>query len=281
MWRQLLLNGVVAGAVYGLLALGFSLTYRIDAFFQFSYGSLISFAPAVAWLICRGGRHAAIGAIGAVLATALLAVLIQGSVYSPLRRHHASSLVLFLASLGVGTSIQNLLSIVCGDDLRYISPVTPPRAMTIAGVRLTSVQILTVACAVFAGQVLYWLLTHTRSGRAIRALADDAELARVVGVDIAASRLGLHALGGLIAGLGGLLIAYDVGFSPVLGFNLLLTAAVAAIVGGLSRPAGGITGGLVLGMARNLGIWGLASEWQDTIVFSLLLCALLFKRAQR
>jgi len=111
----------------------------------------------------------------------------------------------------------------------------------------------------------------------IRAIADDQALAEAMGVPIERSILLAFGIGSAIAGVAAVLVAYDTSFSPTMGFHALLFGVVAAIVGGIGSISGALLGGLLIGFAENFGVWRLPTQWQDTIVFVILVLFLVLR----
>ena len=124
---------------------------------------------------------------------------------------------------------------------------------------------------------LAFLLRYTRFGRAVRAISDDEEVAKIVGLNTSKIVAGVFFIGSAVAGLAGILVGFDTGLEPTMGLSLLLKGVIAAIVGGVGNVYGGVLGALLLGFVENFGIWKISGEWKDAIAFGLLLVFLLFR----
>jgi branched-chain amino acid transport system permease protein len=278
MWRQLIVNGMIAGSTYGLVALGFSLIYSVDRFFNFAHGVLVTAPGYVAWMITvRLGFHIALGIVVAIIFTSLLAIVIEYLGYRPLRRAHASSSVLLLASLGIYVVIQNLISLIFGDDVQTFLVGSPSAGKTILGIHITPWQIAIVAVNVFAYLIIALLLKNTRWGIQMRALASDSNLAQSVGLEIAWLRSTVVALAAGFAAIAGILVANDLSLAPTIGFNLLLMSVTAVIVGGIGNILGAAIGSMFVGIAGQVAVSVLPSQWEKPIVFLILILFLLLR----
>lgn len=278
MLRQLVMNGVVAGSTYGLVAIGFSLTYRTAHFFHFAHGAFVTCAAYLVWLMTvRLGLNALLGIIGAILLTALLGVLIDSAVYRPLRRRNATSLVLLLASLGVYVVIQNLISLIFGDDVHTLMTGGPREGASVFGARITVWQTRIVIANATVYVAIWFFLNQSRTGKKIRAMANDPNLANVVGINLSRLTAFIFGLGSVLAAVAGILIAYDTSLTPSMGFNVLLFGIVAVIVGGATSNMGAMLGGMLVGMVQQIAVWKFPTQWQDSVVFVILILFLLLR----
>jgi branched-subunit amino acid ABC-type transport system permease component len=181
---------------------------------------------------------------------------------------------MLLASLGLFVVIQNLISLAFGDDTKSIRRGVVAEGIPVLGARITVLQIEIILVGLGLS-VCAAALQGSRMGRFIRAVANDLELSRVVGIDCDAVILRSFALGSSFAGVAAILASLDTDMTPTIGFNALLIGVVAAIAGGIGSGWGAIFGGLLLGFAQNLGVWVLPTRWQDAITFAILLIFLL------
>lgn len=276
--RQLLLNAVVAGSTYSLVALGFSVIYSVCRFFHFTHAAVITCGAYLAWtFIFLVGLPPAVGIVLAVLCTALLGAILYGCFYHFLMLRQASPLVMLLASLGMYTVIQNAISLAYGDVYRTLSPNASFGSYPILGARITGVQVATLTANVLLYGAIGWALARTKPGRIARAVANDRELANTYGIDERLVFLVVFAVGSLLAGVAGILIAFDGSINPTMGFDALLMGVVAAIIGGVGSIPGSVAGGFFIGFIQAFGVWKLPTEWQGGIVFIVLLAFLVFR----
>jgi branched-subunit amino acid ABC-type transport system permease component len=275
---QFVLNGLVAGAQYSLLAFGFALLFGTSRFFNLSYGGVFAAgAYAMHFLLRTHGCPVVLAAPISLLICGGLAGLLDSAIYRPMRRHRATPLALLLASLACFAVMQNAISIAFGDATLIIGPRGAARSLTWLGARITVYQTLLCATAV-AGLLAFAAIAHfTRFGRYARALADDAELALVRGVPVDRVILTVSVFVGVCYGALGVLAGYDTGLVPLMGFAVMLKAVVASVIGGIDSPFGAAIGGLCLGVFENLLLTVSPSQWQDPAVFLMLALFLLLR----
>jgi len=275
---QILANGFVAGSSYAIIALGFSLIYATARFFHFAHAAVYVVAAYVCYTVyVLAGAPLGFAVVLATLVACGLGALMEVGVYRPLRQRYAGTLVLLVASLGIYVVIQNVISLVFGDDIKSMRTGAVRVGIEVLGARVTPIQILTFGVAVILISTVGLVLAYTKIGRALRAVAEDPELARAVGIDAERCVIFAFAMGSALAAVAAILVAFDVDMTPTMGMNALLMGVVATIVGGVGSVPGAAAGGLLLGLAQHLGIWKIGSEWQDAIPFVILLAFLLFR----
>jgi branched-chain amino acid transport system permease protein len=213
----------------------------------------------------------------AVIGTAILGALLEIRVYRPLRKKGASSLVFLLASLGLFIVIQNVISLIFGDDTKTIRSGAVMEGLPVFGARITPIQITIIVVTALLFALCWAFMKKTKMGKAMRAVANDPELARVVGIETDQVILFTFVLGSALAGIAAILISLDTDMTPLMGFRALLMGVVAVIAGGIGSIPGAALGGLLVGMAQHLGVWKIPTQWQDTIVFLILIFFLLFR----
>lgn len=278
MWQQLLMNGLIAGSTYGLVAVGFSLIYSVGRFFHFAHAAVIICAGySVLFLTADLHVPLSLSITLSIIVSALIGMLMEITIYRQLRKLRASSVMLLLASLGIYIVVQNMISIKFGDDVQALSAYAPTSAIVILKSRITRLQAIIVLVNMFLYAITGLLILRTRTGRIIRAVANDMELACVAGVNTDHVILLVFALGSALAAVAGILFAYDTNLTPTMGFNALLMGVVAVVVGGIGSVPGAILGGLLVGLSQHLGVWKLPTQWQDAIVFVILILFLLLR----
>ena len=248
--RPLFLSGVV-----GALALG-------------GYcGILVAGAPGSILYLSWG--------MGAMLAGAAGLTIYRG-IYFYLRRQARSPMVMLVGSLGLLLSITAFISIIFSPDGRPLAEPfgTVPWSFGGAFIKPFQVFIIGVVLAVFFALVL--LLNRTSFGMAVRAIGDDEEVARIVGINTPVVIAIIFFLGAAISALGGILLGEDIGIRPQMGLLLLLKGWIASVVGGIGNIYGALLGGFVLGMVENYGVWYVPAQWKDAIAFVLLILFLSF-----
>lgn len=276
---QLILNSIIAGAIYMLVALGFNLIYGTVKFFDLGYGALAAVGGYLTfWLYKELGLNLYGSVLIAILVAGLIGVLINWLVYAPLRKRKASGMVLLVASLGVLTALQAIIAILFTSQFQTLTLAAgAQKVFEVAGGVITSVQVTILALGLLIMLGLAILLRYTMFGKAVRAISDDEEVAKIVGINTSKIVAGVFFLGSAIAGLAGILVGFDTGIEPTMGLSLLLKGVIAAIIGGVGNVYGGVLGAFLLGFVENFGIWKISGEWKDAIAFAALLLFLLFR----
>jgi branched-subunit amino acid ABC-type transport system permease component len=277
-----LIPGLVLGAVYALAAAGISLVYGVMRFANFAHGDLMTWGAYMALLMVGVlGVSPWLALIFAVAATVPLAWGVDRAFYAPLRR--SAPAVLLISSFAVALMLRAVVYFVWGPTPEtYARGFTPP--FIIEGIRIQQRHVIILGGAVACALALHLLLTRTRAGRAMRAMADDPDLARVTGVPVSGVILLTWAVAAALAAVGGVFLAVDTELTPLLGFNILLAAFAAAILGGIGRPWGAMFGGLILGLAEELSsypVFGggplLDPSYKTAVAFFVLILVLLFR----
>ncbi|MBT3729936.1 branched-chain amino acid ABC transporter permease [bacterium] len=276
---QLVLNSIIAGSIYALIALGFNLIYGATKFFNLSHGvmaaiggySVFYFAKTLGW-------NLPLSIVIGVLLAGLIGYALDKLVYLPLRKRKASNMVLLVASLGLFTAIQAIIAILFTSQFQTLSQnVSGQRIYEIFGGVITQTQLIILISAIAITIGLILLLKYTMFGKAIKAVSDDEEVAKIVGINTNRIIGYVFFIGSAIAGLGGVLVGFDTGIEPTMGFALLLKGVIAAIIGGVGSIYGALIGAFLLGFVENFGIWHISGEWKDAIAFILLILFLIFR----
>jgi branched-chain amino acid transport system permease protein len=278
MVEQLLLNGVIAGSIYSLVALGFALIYETTRFFHFAHGAVYTIGAYFAYLFfVQLGFDRWLAFPFACVATMLLGVALEVGIYRPMRNRKATDLTLLIASLGLYIVLQNVISMVWGDDTKTMRTGEVVEGHAVLGARITNIQIAIIATTLVLITLISLILTRTKFGKALRALANDPELARLSGINSDRYIMYAFAIGSFLAAVAAIMISFDTDMTPTMGFNALVMGVIAVIVGGIGSLPGAALGGLLIGLAQNLGVWQLPSKWQDTIAYVVLILFLLFR----
>jgi len=276
---QLIANSLIAGSTYVLITLGFNLMYGTTKFVNMAYGVVAAVGGyAVFFFTVRHGMPAFAGIFIGVVLAGLLGYASDRVVFAPLRRRKASNIVLFIASLGVFTVLQAALAMLFTPQFQILPlPSYLNGVYEIGGAAVTRVQIVIIALGVLLFAGIWWMGAKTMFGKAVRAISDDAEVAKIVGIDVEQTVGGVFFVGSAIAGLAGIMIGLDTGIQPTMGLLVLLEGAISSIIGGIGNIYGGVLGSFLLGFAENFGIWKIAAEWKSAISFGLLIIFLIFR----
>ena len=275
---QLAVNGVVVGSIYALVAVGFALIFATTRLFHFAHGGVYALAAYVIFFVKQAFKlDILVGLLFAIAIAVAVGVGIELAVYRPLRRLGATQLVILIGSLGVMIFLQNLLAMVFGTDSKSLGTGVVVEGYHFGPVTLTSLQIITVLAAVLLFVFLQLYLLKTKTGKAIRAVANNPGMAEVVGINADRIFLLAFAIGSALAAPAALLISLHTGLFPTMGMLAIMLAAIAVIVGGLGSIPGAALGALLIGVTENVGVWQIPSEWQSAIAFGLLLVFIIFR----
>lgn len=276
---QLVANSVIAGSIYAILTLGFNLTYSTAKFIDMGFGMLTAVGGYSVFYFSKTlGAPLWLGAFAGIVISGLVSFLAYQFVYQPLRARKASSAVLLIASLGVLTVVQAVIAIFFTSQFQTLSGLlSENRIFEFFGGTFTAVQSTILGLATLLFAALAFVLGKTLFGKAVTAISDDEEVAKIVGINTDRVVGKVFFLSGTIGGLAGILIGFDTGLEPIMGLSWLLAAVVAAIVGGIGNLYGGVAGAFLLALAENFGIWKIAGEWKSAIAFGVLLVFLIWR----
>ncbi len=269
---QLLVNGVLAGTILAVPAIGFTAIYAVLRFPNFSVAShatIGAFAGYVANVALGLPAWAAVGV--AFLAAGAVGAASDAFVLRPLLS--AGALTTAIAAVALNIALENVVRVVFGNDLRgYALPIR--RDWMWGAVRVGPQQVENLAIAVVAMAALFLFLASTRTGKAMRAVADDPTLAGIKGVNADAVARLTSFVGMGLAGLGGMLLGLDTSIDPLTGFRVILSVFAAAVVGGLGSIPGAVVGALTIGVAEELSLLALAPAYRSAVGFAAILLVL-------
>ena len=288
---QQLINGLVLGSIYALVALGYTMVYGILELINFAHGEITMIGA----LVCLAAIQAltaagvgmpvvlilALGLMSAIVVCMVLGFTIERIAYRPLRR--APRLAALITAIGVSIVLQNVAMLIWGKQYIPFPLLLPVTRYDIAGATLTSLQIAIVllSCVLMAGLLL--LVQKTKFGRAMRATAQAPEIAGLMGININHIISLTFILGAALAAVAGVMVSAYYGLAHYyMGFLLGLKAFTAAVLGGIGNIAGAMLGGLLLGLIESIGagymgsLTGgfLGSHYQDVLAFFVLIIVL-------
>jgi branched-chain amino acid transport system permease protein len=270
--NKVLISGAVIGSIYAMGAIGITLIFSILRFAHFAHGDLMTTGAFITFALTALFPQAGM-AIGiptaflmlpiAMVITSLLAVGIDKAFYKPLRNHNVKPIVLVMASIGVTLMLQGVLRLFFGttsrnmfiDDRKEIFRLDLPWDLASKNIVITEPQILLFLFLIVAVVSLHLFLTRSRLGKAMRAMSDNADLARISGINVNLVVIVTWVIAGSLATAAGTLLALDVSLKPDLSFSILLPIFAAAIVGGVGHPYGAILGGFVVGFSETLAVF--------------------------
>lgn len=273
---QLLANILYLASMIFLVGISFSIIFWSARFFHFAHAVIITVSAYVSLLFVQwAGLPIVIASMLAIIACAVLGWLFDRAIYRPMRHRGSSALILLLASLGLYIVLQNVISMIFGDDTKIIKGTTVNPAMTILGMKLTGIQLATIGTAIMVFFVIMFIIDKTRIGLSLRAVSDNPELAKVSGINFDKTLAIAFTFGSSIAGATGIFQSLDVGMTPTMGLPMLLLGVVAVILGGDGKTLGIAIASLFLASLQQIAGWRLGTHWEETAAFLLLLAFLL------
>lgn len=276
---QFIINGLITGILYSLLAIGFALVYNTTRIFHIAAAGIYVFAAYMFWFfVARVGLSVIPASLVAIVLTMALSLLLELCVYRPLKNKKASLNVAMIASIGAMTVIINTIAMCFGNETKVVeNAILHPLA--IGDIIITTPQKYQTVIGVVVLLVFMVILQRTNWGLRLRALSADETLFETLGYDTKVTRIMVFLASGAFIAVASCLTVYDVGLDPHMGMSVLISAVVAMIIGGVGKIGTCILGGLTLGVLQSLTVYQFASNWQNAVTFVVLLI-LLFLRPQ-
>ena len=277
MLAQQLVNGILLGATYALFALGFTLMFGVLRVINLTYGFYFTAGGFVAWyLTTRLGVGLALALPAAAVAAGAIAVVLDTLLLRRLRRARAGELASLMVTLGAVLALYAGMTALLGPDIRRLPPdVIGTGALVLGPVRVTQAQLLILGASVVLAAALVWLVRFSRLGLGIRAVAENPDVAGLMGIDAARIAALVSFVSGALAGAGGVLIglAFNA-IHPYMGEAMMLRGFVVIIMGGLGDIFGALLAGLLLGVVEVLTAGYLDSGLKEAVGFALLVLVL-------
>ncbi len=275
---QLIVNGLIAGSIYALAAAGFSLVYNIMKFQYFSHGAVISVAAYIFFAFFALMKiNYILAALLSIIFSVLAALIMNWLVYRPLRKRKATPVILLIASIMLLLFVSSLMLAVFGSGTKTIPLGSYSKTHYFGFFTITSLQIAVIFSALVLFAMLWVAMKKTMFGKAMRALADNKDAAKIAGINPEKIYTYTFIIASVIGGVSGILIGLEQNLYPRMGVLIIVKGFVSSVIGGLGSVPGSIIGGLFVGLAENLGIWFLPSSYKDVISFAVMLLFLLFR----
>lgn len=280
---QQIINGLSLGAIYALIALGYTMVYGILRFINFAHSDVFMVGAFMGYYAGQKLPHQTIASgigvmVFAMIVCALLGIVIERFAYRPLR--NGSKLAVLITAIGVSLLLESGGQYLFGADPKSFPMMFPAKEFSFSGVTVSSNQILVFAAAAVLLVGLQFIVLKTKIGTAMRAVSFNPQAASLVGInnDIVISFT--FGVGSALAAVGGILYASNYpSIDPYMGILPGLKAFVAAVLGGIGNIPGAAIGGLILGIIEIFANGSRYSTWTDAIAFTLLILMLLFKPA--
>ena len=274
-----LINGISLGAVYAIIALGYTMVYGIAKMLNFAHGDVIMVGCYTVFsVVSMMNLPVWLGILLSVLVCTVLGVTIEAVAYRPLRQA-SSSLTVLITAIGVSYLLQNLALLIFGANTKAFTSVVPIKAVKIGDkLTITGETIVTVLACIIIMIVLTLFVNKTKSGRAMLAVSEDKGSAQLMGINVNRTISLTFAIGSALAAVAGVLLcsAYP-SLTPYTGSMPGIKAFVAAVFGGIGSIPGAFIGGIILGIIENLSKAYISSQLADAIVFMVLIIVLMVK----
>jgi branched-chain amino acid transport system permease protein/neutral amino acid transport system permease protein len=292
---ELIVYGIVFGSIISLGAIGLTLVYGIIRFANFAHGDLMTSGAYITLFLVTGlftwigipentfgplsfGWRMVLSFPITMLAVGGIAILLDRILYRRLRRKKTGAVILAMSSLGAAFILRMIILILWGADSLFYRPgILRPAYELPLGIKIRPDQILILAVVVVLVILLYTFLQKTKMGKAMRATADNMELALVSGIDTEQVIILTWGIGGAMAAAGGILYAIDVQLHPYMGWNFLIPLFAATILGTIGNMYGALVGGLVIGIAQQVSTAFLMPTYKQAVAFVIMILILLIR----
>jgi branched-chain amino acid transport system permease protein len=289
---QQLVFGLALGTVYGLIALGYTMVYGILFMINFAHGEIFMIGAYVGWWVLSWLLQAQLAALhpawvvplllaNAMLFTGVLGVCLERFAYRPLYLRGATRLGPLISAIGASIFLQNAVMLTQGARMKvYMTSLLFPRTwrFQLAGVSISVLVLVMVGVAGLMMWGLHLLVQRTNLGRAIRAVAEDREMAAVMGVNVRRVIASTFFLGSALGGAAGVLVGlYYTQIDFFMGYSAGLKAFTAAVLGGIGNIRGAMLGGLILGLVESLAVTFMNPAYKDVVAFAILILTLVFR----
>lgn len=292
---ELIVYGIVLGSIISLGAIGLTLIFGIVRFANFSHGDLMSAGAYVALFMVTGvlswigipdttfgslsfGWRMVIAFPVSMLAVAGVAILFDQILYRKLRQKGSGVVIFAMSSLGAAFILRMIILILWGADSLFYKPgLMRPALQLPLGIKIRPDQILILFVVFILIGLLHLFLQNTKMGKAMRATADNMELALVSGINTEKIIIWTWGIGGAMAAAGGILYGIDVQLHPYMGWNFLIPLFAATILGTIGNMYGALVGGLVIGVAQQVSTAFLMPTYKPAVAFIIMILILLFR----
>ncbi|MDQ3054561.1 MAG: branched-chain amino acid ABC transporter permease [Actinomycetota bacterium] len=272
---QFIVTGLATGSVYALVGLGIVLVHQVTGIINFAQGEFVMVGALTFALLNEKGLGLVPAALSALAITVVVGVLVERLAIAPARKSTIERLIIL--TIGASIAIQGITLVVIGTSPHFASAFTAGAPYRIGGVVILRQYLWVFAVTALAVVTLWYFLTRTLTGKAMRAAAMNRDAARLVAVSPSRMSLLAFVLAALLGAIGGIVLAPLQAPSAGIGIALGLKGFTAAVLGGLNSPAGAIAGGLLIGVIESIAAGYLPSGYKDAIAFGILFLVLLIR----
>ncbi|MDH3689265.1 MAG: branched-chain amino acid ABC transporter permease [Gammaproteobacteria bacterium] len=278
MFAQQLINGLMLGASYALVAIGYTLIFGVLRLLHFAHGEVFMFGAFIGLniVLAWSGVNIYVAIIGAMIGTGLIGLLVALIAVRPVSSKYP--LAPLISTIGATLVMQNVAIRIFGGENQAFPETMDPVIYHIAGLTISSVQIFTLVMSVVLMVVLWMFVNRSKMGRAMRAVAESHETAALLGVNVGRTVLFTFMVASFLAGAAGVLDGIRTSaVSPFMGLEVAVAALVCMLLGGLGNIVGAMVGGFILGMVEILSAAYLGTSLRDLFTFVILILILIYK----
>lgn len=273
---QSLFNGVAVGSIIALGAVGLTLTLGILRLSNFAHGDFLTLGAYLTWLVNHKGVNIWISMIVAVMGMIIVMLISEQLLWKPMRDKRSNSTSLIILSIGLALFLRNgILFIWGGSNQNYDLPLL--EALDIGGVKIPYDRVIVIGLTMIVIITLHFILKNTKIGKAMRAVADNIDLARVSGINVEQVVLFTWIITAVLTATGGGLYGLITAVRPNMGWFLILPMFAAISLGGIGNPYGAIAGGLIIGIAQELSVPFFGSEYKLAVALVIMIIILLVR----
>jgi len=273
---QLMVQGILLGGIYGLIAVGLSLIFGVMGVINFAHGQMMVLGMYISyWILVLVGLDPYLSLVLVAVVTAMLGYVIQATVVNRILDFPEAMQVVPLVSIGL--IIENCILFMWGPDHRSPNTALGLESIHFGDVMIDASRLMAFVLAILITGLIFWFLRNNNIGKSMRAAADNRIGALVVGINVDRINNYAFALGAATTGAAGALLIPLIPVSPHLGHDFTLTAFVVVILGGMGNLVGALVGGLILGVAESMSTLWLPPTLKHVVSFSLLVLIMLFK----
>ena len=276
-FSQQVINGLMLGSVYALLALGYTMVYGIIKLINFAHGDIYMLGAYFGYFFIKVLHlNFFIALILAMAVSAVIGVLIEYIAYRPLR--HSPRIAVLISALGISFLLENGMTYLYGSDQRSFPQAIKTVQYHFYGIQVSNIQLIIAVTSVVLMLLLTYVVKRTKMGRAMRAVSADPDAATLMGININHTISFTFAIGSALAAAGGVLIGlYYNSIDPLMGMTPGLKAFVAAVLGGIGIIPGAAVGGWLIGILETMVQATSFSAYKDAVVYAMLIVILLIK----
>ena len=273
---QLLINGLAVGSIISLVAVALTLTFGILRLPNFAQGDLMTVGAYFTWITNIAGLNIWLSMIVGAVGTVGVMLLSEVFLWKRMRNVRAQPTTLIIISIGLALFLRSAILLIWGgSNQSYDLPILP--AIDVFGLKIAFYRIIAIALSLVAILALHFLLQNSKIGKAMRAVADNIDLARVSGINVERVVIWTWLIAGVLTAVAGANYGLITAVRPNMGWFLILPIFASVILGGIGNPYGAITGAYIIGIAQELSVPFLGSQYKLGVALAIMVVMLLIR----